>query len=208
MGGVWVYSKRSVEDLNFFQIENYIQNLLTENNYIINNASLETYSLKKSFGERLLAFFNIFLAATLLSSFIMYTATCLRKKCMIMSIIVILTLVALLIYCIDVGKRFSEQYKRQLLYREINTALQMILANAPVFFGPSFYMIQTAISISTLQQFVEQIKAICEERNRRINKFLVVINKDWKPILATFIIVIAFLVISIIVLFLCCWGKI
>lgn len=124
-----MFSKRPVEDLTYYQIKRFFQNLLKENNDIINNASVETYAFKKTFGERLLAFFNIFLAAMLLSSFILYSTASWRWKLCVMSAIVFITLLALLLYCMDVAKKFSEQYKRQRTYREINIEIHIILAN-------------------------------------------------------------------------------
>ena len=203
-----MFSKRSVEDLNCYQIVKYFQNLITKNNDIINNASLETYSFKKSFGERLLAFFNIFLAATLLSSFILYSSADKKKKIIVMSVIVILTLMVLLIYCISVGIKFSEQYKRQRIYREINMEIQIILANVSAFFTPSFYHLHTMISMATLQQFVDVIKAICKERNRQHNNFFKLISRDWRTLFVTLLCVITFLTIATVVLVLCFCGVI
>lgn len=203
-----MFSKRPVEDLTYYQIKRFFQNLLKENNDIINNASVETYAFKKAFGERLLAFFNIFLAAMLLSSFILYSTASWRWKLCVMSAIVFITLLALLLYCMDVAKKFSEQYKRQRTYREINIEIHIILANLVIFFAPARDKDSSMISIATLQQFTEVIKDICEERNRNLDKFFIATYKDWKPIFATIVIVIILMIIVVVVFVLCICGVI
>ena len=51
-------SKREIEDLSISQIDEFLLAKYETNNTIINNASIETYNLKKSYGEKILSFFN------------------------------------------------------------------------------------------------------------------------------------------------------
>ena len=62
-----MHSKRMVENLTLSEISADLVKRVKINNTIINNASLETSHIKRSFGDRILAFFSIYLTAALLS---------------------------------------------------------------------------------------------------------------------------------------------
>lgn len=177
-----MYSKRVVEDLSIEDIQKDLERRYTINDAIINNASIETSKIKQLFSDRLLAFFNIYLAAALLSGFVLYELPdqISYDKLVICLCVLLITELVLFIYCEAIFKKFSIQYIRQKIYREINNEITIIQTNLHTFFNITPNE-DTFISICTLNQLALVIKEFCEARNKR-KFFDSTLWREWKGI--------------------------
>ena len=189
-----MYSKRGIEDLSIEDIKKDLERRYIINDTIINNASIETSKIKQQFGDRILAFFNIYLAAALLSSFVLYSLPNYTSynKWMICLCVIFITEFVLLLYSVAIYKKFSIQYMRQKNYREINNAIMIIKTNLPTFFNLHSNA-DTYISISTLNQLASVIKNFCEAKNKRgfIDSTL---WREWKGIFVAILIVVILMI--------------
>ena len=181
-----MHSRRTIEDLTLMQIVNFLKERYKINNTIINNASIETSEIKQRYGERLLSFFNIILAAALISSFILYNNSTnyswiLGSNLTTFLLILSLSCFVLLVYAIAVFIKFFTQYFRQRIYRDINNEILIILNNASIFFCGKQLFKDMHISIETLNDFFKTIYFACKTKNKTsIHKY---ICQEWKGIL-------------------------
>ncbi|MBQ9793004.1 MAG: hypothetical protein IJW32_04615 [Clostridia bacterium] len=191
-------SKRKIEDLSISQINQFLLAKYETNNTIINNASIETYNLKKSYGEKILSFFNILLAAALLSSFILYnlddSSVCVSKLYLFFLAFIILLI--LLIYTLTVIIKYKTQYDRQIIYRDINNELSIIKNKSFVFFqGTAEVGKERNISYATLSAFLHVIYMICKNKNK---SNLIKIFFDWPGVFLAFFFIFVLLIILLI----------
>ena len=195
-----MHSLRAVEDLSPNQIKDYLIEKYNINNTIINNASLETYKIKQRYGERLLAFFNIILAAALISNFILYdnngtVVWLFNSRLNTFFCIADIFCLILATYTVAVCKRFYTQYTRQKAYRDINNEIVIILNDIDTFFRLSDFSSATHISIETLNSFLEiiylSVMTRIKYRNYKIKLF-----KEWKGIIIVSIFILIGIVLS------------
>lgn len=155
------------------------------NNTIINNASLETNRLKRSFGDRILAFFSIYLTAALLSSFVLYEYYIEGKHqnpyiLKYFLVLIIITGIVLTSYSIVVYCKFFKQYLRQKIYRDINNEITLIQCDVAFFFGLN-PLHNFNVSLMTLDDFLKLLKESCYQKNR--HKFISrMMFKEWPSI--------------------------
>lgn len=169
-----MYSKRSVEDLNANKIEKYLIDKYNTNKIIINNSSIETNDVKAKYYDKLLAFFNIFLAAALLSSFILYEQKNWANENGKISFAIILALscISLIIYTIHNISYYTLQYKRQREYRDLNKLILIILNNVELFFYGNANIENTHhISTDTLESFILHLQKIVKYKNFKSDLF-------------------------------------
>ena len=174
-----MYSKRSVEDLSKDEIQKDLSRRYDINNAIINNASIETSNIKRRFGDRLLAFANIYLAASVLSSFILYKKSSKMDELLCFLCVLLITEFILLVYIWNVISKYSEQFMRQKIYREINNEITIIQNDYEMFFGFNSQSIMPHISVETLNSLAHIIKQFCEARNKK-NMFNKSTYKSWR----------------------------
>lgn len=198
-----MHSKRTIEDLSINQIADYLKERYNINNTIINNASLETNNIKQRYGERIFSFFNIFLAATLISSFILYGTDSsiyfFNSKGKTFFLICSLTCLVLLIYTFTVFIKFYTQYLRQRIYRDINNLITIILNDCNTFFNGTSED-KSHVSIETLNSFFDVLYSSCEAKNKPIS-YKKILKKEWKGIIISSICTLICLILSILLIF-------
>lgn len=191
--------KRKIELISRKDIKKYLNRRYEANNTIINNSSLETYKIKQRFGDKLLSFFNIFLTATLLSSFILYDNPCKIKTFLL---ILLICGLILFIYEITIFKRFFSQYLRQSIYRNINIEISIIQNDIEGFFCINSNEDQkNYISIETLNSFFNELYLICKTKNK-INCLKQIFKKEWIGINVAMILTVLAMIILFIFLIL------
>lgn len=194
-----MYSKRSVEDLSKDEIKKDLSRRYDINNAIINNASIETSNIKQRFGDRLLAFANIYLAASILSSFILYKQNSEIDELLCFLCVLLITESILFIYIWNIIRKYSEQFMRQKIYREINNEITIIQNNFEMFFGFYSQIIKPHISVETLNSLAYIIKQFCEARNQKC-PFNNSICKSWRGVYIAFAIIIVSIVTTALLL--------
>lgn len=155
-----------VENLTLSEISADLVKRVKINNTIINNASLETSHIKRSFGDRILAFFSIYLTAALLSSFVLYDYLVQKDDIAILKYFFFIlsgTVCILTCYCVVVYGKFYNQYLRQMVYRDINNEIAIIQCNIKLFF---FSTGKDYVSLTTLNDFFDLLKDSCYQKNK------------------------------------------
>lgn len=168
-------SCRDVENVSISKIINILKSRSNTYDVIINNASIETYEIRKNYLKTIIGFLSLILAASFLSSFIIYNSKTLVS---VFFLLLLIIEVIIFLYSSSVYYNFYKAYQRQKTYRDIEIAIELILNNPIKFFRARE---NSRISIQTIDDFLTELVKSYNIKNKKL--FFTILLVEWKEIL-------------------------